>query len=87
MAPRVVYGMTLSSSRLQFLSTINPRTQTPIVATVAVSLLVLIFALLLPLAQLAKLTSTIILCLFILVNSALVVFKQRLDYDGFQVYA
>lgn len=86
MAPRVVYGMTKHSSSLRFLSAINGRTQTPVVATVGVSLLILVFALLLPLAQLAQLTSTIILCLFILVNAALIVFKRRESYTGFQVY-
>jgi len=86
MAPRVVYGITQSSSALNFLSVINSRTQTPVVATIAISLLILIFTLLLPLTQLAKLTSTIILCLFVLVNAALIVFKKREKYNGFQVY-
>lgn len=86
MAPRVVCGITKSSSILKFLSVINPRTQTPLVATVAVSLVMLIFALLLPLAQLAQLTSMLILCLFVLVNLALIVFKRREQYNGFQVY-
>lgn len=86
MAPRVVYGITQSSPSLRFLSMINRRTQTPIIATIAISLLILIFALLLPLAQLAELTSTIILCLFVLVNTALIVFKKREKYNGFQVY-
>jgi len=86
MAPRVVYGITQSSASLQFLSVINPKTQTPVMATVLVSLLMLIFALLLPLAQLAQLTSTIILCLFALINAALMAFKRRGHYSGFQVY-
>ncbi len=86
MAPRVVYGITKHSPQLRFLSAINPNTQTPIVATIAVSLVMLVFALLFPLAQLAQLTSTIILCLFVLVNAALLVFKKREVYDGFQVY-
>ena len=86
MAPRVVYGITQSSPTLHFLSAINRKTQTPIVATVVVSLFILGFALLLPLAQLAQLTSTIILCLFILINVALIVFKKREKHNGFQVY-
>lgn len=87
MAPRVVYGITKDASALHFLSAINGRTQTPIVATIGVSLLILVFALLLPLAQLAQLTSAIILCLFILINAALIVFKKRESYVGFQVYS
>lgn len=86
MAPRVVYGITQSSSSLRFLSAINPKTQTPIIATIAISVIILFFTLLLPLAQLAELTSTIILCLFVLVNTALIVFKKREPYNGFQVY-
>lgn len=86
MAPRVVYGITQTSPSLHFLSAINPKTQTPIIATIAISLFILFFTLLLPLAQLAELTSTIILCLFVLVNAALIVFKRRERYDGFQVY-
>ncbi len=86
MAPRVVYGITQSSSTLQFLSVVNARTQTPVVATVFISLLILLFTLTFPLAVLAQLTSTIILCLFTLINIALIVFKQRDVYDGFQVY-
>ena len=86
MASRVIYGITQTSPTLHFLSTINSRTQTPIIATIAVSLLVLAFALLLPLTQLAKLTSAIILCLFVLVNVALIVLKRCEKYSGFQVY-
>lgn len=85
MAPRVVYGITQSSPRWQWLARIHPKTQTPIVATVFISLCILVFALALPLAKLAQLTSTIILCLFILVNAALIVIKKRHAYSGFQV--
>ena len=86
MAPRVVYGITQFSPTLNFLGVINKRTKTPIVATISISLFILIFSLLLPLAQLAQLTSGVILCLFVLVNAALIVFKTREQYIGFQVY-
>ncbi len=86
MAPRVVYGITQSSPTLQFLSVINARTQTPVIATIFISLLILLFTLTFPLAVLAQLTSTIILCLFTLINIALIVFKRRDSYSGFQVY-
>lgn len=87
MAPRVVYGLTRESERWSFLATIHPKTQTPIVATVFISLLILLFALWLPLSQLAKLTSTIILCLFLLINSALLIIKRKESHQGFQVAA
>jgi basic amino acid/polyamine antiporter, APA family len=86
MTPRVIYGMTQNASSLHFLSTINRTTQTPIIATIVVSVFALIFALLLPLAELAQLTSGIILCLFAIINAALIVLKRREPYHGFQVY-
>lgn len=85
MASRVVYGLTKNYKTLAFLSIINLRTQTPILATVLISLFVLGFALWMPLAQLATLTSFIILCLFILVNSSLLIIKINYAYDGFKV--
>jgi hypothetical protein len=78
--------MTQQSRRLKFLATLYPPTQTPVLATVLVSLLILWFSLWLPLAQLAQLTSAIILGLFILINGALIIIKSRDVYNGFQVY-
>ena len=86
MAPRVVYGITQNTRRLAFLAAINPRTQTPVSATIVVTLLILAFTLWLPITQLAQLTSTIILCLFILINSALLIIKRRGSHAGFEVY-
>ena len=86
MAPRVIYGITQDSSRLGFLGAIYSRTQTPVVATIVVSVAIFGFTLWLPVTQLAQATSAIILCLFVLINSALVVIKRRGAYDGFQVY-
>ena len=85
MAPRVIYGISGQYRYLNFLAKIHPRRQTPIVATLLAAGLIMIFALWLPLAQLAKLTSTIILCLFIAINSALITIKHRQTYSGFQV--
>lgn len=77
MAPRVIYGITASSRFLKPLARINPITQTPINATILTSLLIMLFSLALPLKQLAQTTSGIILCLFALVNVALLVLKKR----------
>ncbi|MGH1485526.1 MAG: APC family permease [Cellvibrionaceae bacterium] len=85
MAPRVIYGITKNSIHLRFLSSINKHTQTPVIATITTSILVLIFTLLLPLSTLAQLTSGIILVLFILINLALLSIKLKQDYDGFKV--
>lgn len=85
MAPRVIYGITASSPWLQQLSRVHHKTRTPVNATLAASVLIAVFALLMPLARLAQLTSAIILCLFILVNASLLVMKKRDVFDGFQV--
>lgn len=84
MASRVLYGMAGQSMAPTILGTINTVTRTPIVATVFVVTFVLIFALALPLTQLAQITSMIMLVIFTLVNSALVVIKRRSyqDYTG-----
>ena len=87
MAPRVIYGISARSRYLKCLSMINARTQTPINATLLAAATVLLFALLLPLTVLAKMTSAIILCLFVLINAALIVLKRRDPFAGFQVVA
>lgn len=77
MASRVMYGMAkikLAPSRLGY---VHAWTRTPVLATVLVALLVLGFALLLPLASLAQLTSLIMLLVFVSINIALIVIKRR----------
>jgi amino acid transporter len=81
MAPRVIYGITQKSQYFKGLAKINSVTQSPVNATLWVALVVLIFALWLPLAQLAQLTSGIILLVFILVNSALIKIKLKDSKD------
>jgi basic amino acid/polyamine antiporter, APA family len=82
MASRVLYGMATQALAPQVLKNINPRTQTPIIATSWVVVLILVFALLLPLIQLAKLTSFIILIIFAAVNISLIRIK-RLNTDDY----
>jgi len=77
MASRVLYGMGNQGMAPKFLSTINKKTQTPIIGTMIVAVLILIFALWLPLTALAKLASFIVLSVFTLVNAALVTIKYR----------
>jgi basic amino acid/polyamine antiporter, APA family len=83
MASRVLYGMAGKEMAPAILGSLNPQTRTPVVATALVASLVLLFALALPLEDLARLTSFIMLVIFILVNSALVVIKRR----SYQYYA
>jgi basic amino acid/polyamine antiporter, APA family len=77
MAARVLYGASSNKWLPPMFGRINARTQTPVVATVVVTLAVLVFALWLPLGTLARLTSFIILVIFTVVNIALVRIKSR----------
>ncbi len=85
MASRVVYGLTKNSIKLQWFARIHPKRQTPINATVVISLLIFCFAFWMPLGQLAKMTSFIILCLFMLINVSLLIIKRKSVYHGFTV--
>lgn len=77
MASRIVYGMSDRGMGPRPLSAVNPRTRTPIRATVLVTALTLGLALSLPLETLAKITSGVILAVFTLMNVALLVIKRR----------
>lgn len=77
MASRVIYGMSELGNAPALFRTINPLTRTPAHATIVVCLLVLGFALWLPLITLAQITSAITLFVFALVNLALL--KVNLD--------
>jgi amino acid transporter len=84
MGARVLYGMAREGLAPQALSSINIKTKTPIITTLLVSILVLIFALWLPLLTLAKLTSFIVLIIFLLVNLSLWRIKHvnKADYEN-----
>ncbi len=71
MASRILYGLASRGQLPDFLSYVNARTQTPIVATLAAASVVLVLALSGELAFLAELTSLIILLLFAGVNLSL----------------
>ncbi len=77
MASRVLYG--LASQRLlpKTVASINPRTQTPLVATGIVILVILVLALGFGLAALAEATSLITLTIFSVVNAALIRIRVR----------
>lgn len=75
MGSRVLYGMATQGLLPVWLSRINPHTRTPINATLVVAAIVLLFALALPLEQLAKVTSFIIICVFAIVNLSLIRIK------------
>jgi APA family basic amino acid/polyamine antiporter len=75
-AARVFYGMSRNGWLPAFFGTVNPRTRTPIRATLVAGSLVLVLTLLLPLLSLAKLTSAMVLIVFTLVNLALIRIKR-----------
>ena len=79
MASRVVYGMAdrTKISSLKILASVNPKTQTPIIATVFVAVIALILALAFPLGKLAEFTSQAILLVWFFVNIALLIIKLR----------
>ncbi|MEN8108676.1 MAG: APC family permease [Pseudomonadota bacterium] len=71
MASRVCYGMSRKHWLPALFSRVNAVTRTPVVATVSVSLVVLVMALWLPIETLAKTTSYFLLLVFALVNLSL----------------
>jgi len=81
MASRVLYGMAFQGRAPAFLAVVSKRTQTPIIATIIITAVVLIFALWLPLVTLAKTTSFIILIIFALINLSLWRIQQKEPKD------
>jgi len=71
MASRVCYGMAVRRWLPALFGRVNAITRTPIISTLAVTLLVLLMALWLPIETLAKATSYFLLLVFTLVNLSL----------------
>lgn len=86
MGSRVLYGMSRKEWLPKKLSEINKITHTPLIATIVIVLLVLVFALAFPLLSLAKITSYITLIIFMVINFALIKIKySQKQYSGFTV--
>ena len=77
MAARVAYGMAREGRLPMWIGKVNPRTRTPLRATVLVTLVILILALFTPLDTLAETTSEVLLIVFIFVNAALAWMKYQ----------
>lgn len=71
MASRVIYGLSFRGQLPAKLSFVHPRTQTPVMATLISTLLVLLLALSGSLMTLAEITSVIMLMIFSIVNLSL----------------
>ena len=77
MASRVCYGMSRQGWLPGFFSEVNRATGTPLVATVLVSLMLLVMALWFPIETLARFASLLLLVVFALVNLALWRIKRK----------
>lgn len=87
MASRVLYGLSSRGQLPALLSVVHQRTQTPLIATVVVTVIVLILALIGRLASLAEATSVIMLAIFSIVNLALWRIKRKDPHpDGVRIF-
>ncbi len=77
MGSRLLYGLASEGAAPRCLGRVHPRTRTPLLATAAITAVVLGFALLLPLESLARGTSWLTLALFAAINTALYRIKGR----------
>lgn len=77
MATRILYGMSRQGWLPARLCRVSPVTRTPLLSTLLVTLLILAFALWLPIATLAAATSLITLVVFFSVNLSLLAIRWR----------
>ncbi len=90
MSSRLLYGMSRQKILPAFLSEIHPVTRVPHKATVIVALTILLLTLLFDLESLAKMTSYIVIIIFITMSLTLIVIKRKAianneSYQGFSV--
>ena len=79
LASRVLYGLSRQGQLPAVFAEVNPKTRTPLFATTITAMLVLLFALLIPLHDLADLTARLTLLVFAIVNLSLIRIKLRGD--------
>ncbi|MFT6119649.1 MAG: amino acid transporter [Yoonia sp.] len=75
MASRVLYGLAHRGRLPAALAKISRRTNTPVIATITVALIIALLAQTLPINALAEHTSQIVLIVFVVVNAALIRLK------------
>jgi amino acid transporter len=85
MAARVLFGMGRRVPRLAWFHHVHPRFGTPVRGTVLVSAAVIVGALGLPVAELAELSATVLLGVFVTVNAALIRLKHKTPQAPFRV--
>ncbi len=77
MASRLLYGLANKGMLPAALARLHPRRKTPILATLLVAVIMVLFALAMPLSALARLTSAVMLVVFCVVNASLIVIRRR----------
>ncbi|WP_305908825.1 amino acid permease [Methylomarinum sp. Ch1-1] len=77
MASRVLYGLAEKGAAPACFAFIHDKTRTPVIATLFFAAILLTMALWLPIAELAKITSFIILTIFALISLSLCIIKIR----------
>ena len=77
MASRIFYGMSCNGWLPAFLGKVSQRTHTPVRATFVAGGLTVVLALVLPLISLAKITSAMVLGVFVVINLSLLRIKRR----------
>jgi basic amino acid/polyamine antiporter, APA family len=77
MGSRVCYGLAKQGLISGSFARLNPKTQTPVLATSVITGIIIVAALWLPIETLAKTTSYLLLALFCMVNLALIRIKRR----------
>lgn len=85
MAARILFGLGRRTRFLAPFTSAHPRFGTPLRATVLIGALVIAGALILPVATLAKITSAMLLLVFLLVNMSLILLKRRIPDAPFRV--
>ncbi len=81
MASRIIYGMSRDAALPTWFSEVSPRSSTPVRATLFTGLIVLLFALALPLVTLAEITSFVIILVFALINASYFWLRLRSKSD------
>jgi len=77
MGSRLVYGMARQGLLPQWLGAVHPRRRTPHRAIFTLMVIVAVLALVGDIAVLASATSALLLCVFVVINAALVVLRRR----------
>jgi APA family basic amino acid/polyamine antiporter len=87
MAARVLFGVGRRNRYLAVFTQAHPRFGTPVRATILIGSLVIVGALILPVAALAKIASAVLLVVFFLVNAALISIKRQTPGAPFRIAA